>query len=132
MDTKEYLSSLGDIDKEIQLDIRRLGDLRVRIMNISAHISDDRVQTSMSDGKISNLMADIIDLENEISEKMANYYTLYYEILEKAKKLCIEEESIIVEKYLLGKSFNEIAETLGRSRRYVIYTHNKAIADIKI
>lgn len=130
--TKEYFQSIRDKESHIKMKIRQLGELRVQVMNISARISDDRVQTSKSQGKLDGMMATIIDLENEIVDDISDYYTIYNDVMNRIKDLTFEEQDVVIARYLMGKTFAEIADMTQRSRRNVIYTHNRALNKISL
>lgn len=132
MDTKEYLSRLNEMDKHIKVKLKQLGELRQTVYSISVALDPDKVQTSRSQGKIDAMMARILDLENEIGEEIADYFELYSEINHKISLLeSKEEQDVLVARYVIGKSKDEMENYVGMSRAKVTYVLRSAIGNFE-
>lgn len=70
---REFLYSLNTIDKELTDKLEKLEMLRTMAIKITACTDKEAVQSNGSQDKLGNIMAKIVDMENEINEHTDNY-----------------------------------------------------------
>ena len=89
MTTKEYLNQAKVIERRINVKLSELFHWRNLSTAISACVDSERVQTSMTSGKIENAVVKIADLEKEIDESLKEL---------RSKQKIIEKQIFMLEK----------------------------------
>lgn len=129
MDVKTYLGQIQRYDKRVQYKLSELYRLKALSTSISAGANSDvRVQGSINGGRLENSIVRIIALENEIDKIVSAYLSFNREIIDQIESMeNTNEYAVLYERYVEGKTFDEIAIDLKYSRRQVDRIHGNAL-----
>jgi hypothetical protein len=131
MNADEFLKQIERADKVISNKLYEVQ--RLRVLAVSTTVPTDRevVQTSGVSDKVGNIVAKIIDLENEINELIDEYVDL--------QRLCISiiesvknpvQYTVLHKHYVQYKSFAEIAEEEHYSYDGIMKVKRKALEQV--
>ena len=127
MTAKEYLKQAYCIDQRINAKIEQVTSLRELTVKASATLSDMPKGTPNPHSK-ENIIAKMIDLENEINADIDELVTLKQEILSVIKSVDRAEYQTLLEmRYLCFKSWEQIAVEMGYSLHHLYKKHNAAL-----
>lgn len=132
MTTKNYLSQIDRWDKMIQNKLSEICRLRAMATSTSSLNGTERVQTSINIDKLSDIVATIVDLENETNQLVNN-------LVEKRKHIVCQIDSmddvdlynILAMRYINKATFEEIASNTHWSIRKVFSMHGKALEEFE-
>ena len=129
MTAKEYLRQVGIMDRKINLDLRRLEELR----NLSMRISGGGFEQSFNPNKATEApfvksMDRIIDLERKITEEIDAYVDFKETALGMIRKVPdFDQRELLEMRYVGQMSWEEISARSGRSLRSVYRVHGMAL-----
>lgn len=132
MTTKKYLSQIDRWDKMIQNKLSEICRLREMATSTSSLNSGERVQTSLNTDKLGDIVATIVDLENETNQ-------LVDRLVEKRKYIVQQIDgiddtdyyNILAMRYINKATFEEIASNTHWSIRKVFSMHGKALEEFE-
>lgn len=131
INAKAYLYQLKDMNRTIQRNLERLSELRESMSCLGGLDCKDKVQTSPNPDKIGSIVARIVDLETETDSLIDKYADTAVEVNIVIQNACNDqEEEVLHEIYLRGKSISEIAESRKVTKSAVKKTHRKAIEKV--
>ena len=132
MTAKEYLGQAYSIDKQINAKIEQVISLKELTLKASSALSD-MPKGSRNVHSKENIIAKMMDLENEINADIDRLVTLKKEILMIIKSIDRAEYQTLLEmRYLCFKSWEKIAVEMGYSIQHIFRIHKKALTLIKI
>lgn len=103
-----YLERIQTIDNNIQKDIERLDELRLRY-GITSGGKSERVQTSMTADKMTDLICEVTELEEIINSRI-DYLNYYKTKAQKhIKELNTDYENLLYQRYFLYESLATMA-----------------------
>lgn len=128
MTVKEYLRQAYSIDQRINAKIEQVTSLRELTTRATATLSDMPSGTRNNHSK-ENIIAKMIDLEDEINADIDELIGLKQEILSVIKSVENTEYQTLLElRYLCFKSWEQIAVELGYSLHHLYKIHNAALS----
>ena len=132
-ETKHYLKRVKYLDGLINSKAEQLKDLRNMVYNISGNENNERVQTSKRVDKIGDIMSKIVDLENELDNDIDKLVDLKAEVTKRIDEIPdMECRLLLMLRYLNFKTWEEIAEKMGYSDRWVRQElHSRALKSFK-
>ena len=132
MTAVKFLEQIERADRTID---NKLGEIyRLRCLATSVTVPTDReaVQTSGVSDKVGNIVAKIIDLENEIDSMIDEYIDIRQNCIEVIESISDPLRYTVIHKhYVQYKSFVEIAEEENYTYQWVLRVHNKALGEIE-
>lgn len=133
MNAKQFLKQAYKLNEVIENDKEELETLRSLATSISNDISQERVQTSVSNDKITNIISQIVDLENEIYKEIEDLIALKKKIRDAINKLeDVNEKLVLKNRYLLFLQWDDICEKMNYSRRQMFRIHDLALEKVKV
>lgn len=134
MQVKTYLNQVDRFNRNIQYKLGEIYKLKVLATSISAVVSDDvRVKSSGNSDKISRSVIKLIELENEIDGLIDEYLDRKKLIIEQIEGIeDTNQYSVLVERYIERKPFDEIAIDMGYSRKQINRIHSEALKQFEI
>lgn len=127
MTAKEYLNSVRNADKLINLKNDELYYLSLKFAQISSQTITDRVLSSNSTDAM-KIIDKIIDLEKEINTDIDNLVDLKKEARKKINKLSDSRYiAVLTEYYINCKTWGQVAKDTGYDLRWVYRLHSKAL-----
>lgn len=128
MKAKDYLKEISRYDSMIQRKLSEVQQLRYLAVSVSAPIGNDVVSTSKGSDRIGNIIAKIVDLENEINAEIDRFVDMKRERIALIEQIPNKLQYIIIyDHYIQYKSLVEIAEAENYTYQYIIETHGEAL-----
>lgn len=119
MTAKEYLSQIRKIDIMINYKQKQLDELQHTADSITANVSSERVQSSGTQDRVGQIVAKIVDLQNEIDQDIDRLVDVKREVMAVVDQLdptCIE---LLTKRYFDFKTWEQIAEEMNYSKQWV-------------
>lgn len=127
MTAKEYLMQYRQIEKEIN----RLLEERARWAALAEKMTPSLSGMPGGAGggdRLGETVAKIVDLEREIDAKVDELMGHYRKIREAVSQIPdAKEREVLLRRYMQGQSWEEIAERMGVTGRWVYQVHKRAI-----
>jgi hypothetical protein len=131
MTVKEYLSQAYRVDRLITSKLQQVQSLRELATRATSTLSDAPHGGSRNNHRMEDIIAKMIDLENEINGDIDKLVDLKSSIVALIKGVPDPDHRILLElRYLCFKSWGEIAADMRYSKDYVFELHRKALAGI--
>ena len=128
MTVRDYLSQAHRIDKRINSKLEQVQSLRELATKATATLSDTPVGSGRNTQSMSEIIAKMIDLENEINADIDRLVDLKREIVQLIKRVTDPEHQTLLElRYLCFKPWEQIAVALGYSIQHTYRLHDAAI-----
>lgn len=120
------LKQIRILDELINDKILEIENLKTLVTKVNAACEGDRVQSSGSGDKLGDTVAKIVDLQKEINDDIDRFVDLKVECMNYVDylddKLLI---GILYKRYFQYKTYEQIAEELDVSSRWVQKVHRK-------
>lgn len=128
---KEYLKQARTLDMEINCKQEELHQLRLKATCVQSVVISERVQSSHENA--SNQVIDkILDLQREINAEICKLVELKSEIRGKISAVDVTLfRVVLIDHYINGYTFEQIAEKLNYSWRQIMRIHGLALQDFR-
>lgn len=131
MTAKEYLGQAYRIDQRINSKMEQVMSLQELAMKATSTLSDVPVSGTRNVHRMEDIIAKIIDLEDEINRDIDQLVDLKAEIVQSIKSVANAEHQTLLElRYLCFKSWEQIAVDMDYNLRHVYRMHDRAAAKI--
>ena len=128
MKAKEYLRQLKYLNNIVQSKLDDLEALRSLAQRITYVPKNIKVQESIPEDKFSELIAKIVDLQEEINNDVDNLLDLKLKITDQINSLDNDDYKLLLMlRYLNFKTWEEIAVEMGCSYQWVNVLHRRAL-----
>lgn len=132
MDTKQYLSQIRRLDRQIKNKLSELYNLKMMASSISVSNEGERVQTSGNKDQLGAVVAKIVDMEKEVDKMVDLFVYTRNKIIGQIDSMDnLDSYDILSMRYVAGKTFHEISEKTGWSIRKVFSLHGKALLEFE-
>ena len=132
MKSKEYLNRIRYSDRLISSKFRQIKNLEDMATKITMDLSTERVQSSGGDDKISSLVANIVDLQNEITRDIKKLINLKRDVVHKINSLPdASHRMVLTLRYLEFKQWEQIAVEMEYSYQWVHRIHGRALQEFE-
>ena len=129
---KEFLGRVGRIQRRIKWKKAQVEQLRELSTGCSAQISDMPRSDSPNLQRLETLVCKIADMDAEIQQDEA---ALAAEKIDLALMVCsvpsANQQAVLTERYMNGKTWTEITDALGLSRSRVFAIHEDALCSVE-
>ncbi|MCR5487435.1 MAG: DUF1492 domain-containing protein [Lachnospiraceae bacterium] len=133
MTAKEYLNRAYKINRRVTAKMKRLEALKDMVTRMNATLSDMPGSPNMDRSELEEIMAKIVDLENDTCSEIDRLVTVMKEVMNAINSVEDANCQIVLEyRYLCFRSWEDIADELGCSMRNVYILHSKALESVKI
>ena len=132
MDTKQYLSQISRLNRQIQNKLSEISQLRDLSMGIRAISNEERVQTTPNFDKIGTSIAKIDEMERNLDKLIDEYVEIKGNIVAQIDSM--EDEviyNILFARYIEKKTFEKIATEMTYSFRQITRLHGKALIEFE-
>lgn len=132
MDTKQYLSQISRLNRQIQNKLSEISQLRDLSMGIRAISNEERVQTTPNFDKIGTSIAKIDEMERNLDKMIDEYVEKKNVIISQIDSM--EDEviyNILFARYIEKKTFEKIATEMTYSFRQITRLHGKALIEFE-
>lgn len=128
MTVKEYLQQVRYYDEVIEEKFAEIDKLRALAIKVNNATDGDRVKSSPSLDKFSDIVSGIVDIQMELKDDIKAFITLKTNILDMINKLTDGRMvQVLYKRYFNYMTFEAIADELHISRRWVTTIHNRAL-----
>ena len=128
MNAKEYLGQAYRLDIRINSKLEQVDSLRILATKVTASCFGERVDGTKETSPMGNVVAKIIDLENEINREIDALVDLKIEIVNLINEIENPKYKTLLElRYLCYKSWVEIAISMLYSYKQISRLHDEAI-----
>ena len=133
MTAKEYLSQAYRVDRMITSKLQQVQSLRELATRATSTLSDAPVGGSHNNHRMEDIIAKMIDLENEINGDIDRLVDLKRGIVAAIKSVPDPDHRVLLElRYLCFRSWGEIAADMRYSKDNIFKLHAKALAAISL
>ena len=132
MNAKEFLTRGRNIEHRVETIKEQIEHYRSMVNNCTATYSDSPKSTT-SNYKLEECTQKIMELQEELCSAMVDLVDVTCEISRAIQKIeNYDYQNLLVKRYVLGQSWEKIAEDLGFALRYIHKLHGRALQEIKI
>lgn len=132
MNIREFLNQHLEINNAINSKLEQIAELRRLGASAPSPIFSESRSIGVHSDRVGRTAAKIADLENEINKEIDILVDLKYKIREIIAAVTDSIRRTILERhYLLGESWEVIAEKVGYSTRHITRLHNQAIEELE-
>jgi hypothetical protein len=129
MSIKEFLTRAYKVDKRINSKLEQVRSLRDLATKANATLSDAPKSGTPNFHRMENIIAKMIDLENEINSDIDELMNLKHDVIEAIKNVDNPEYQTLLEmRYLCFKKWEQIADDMGYEVRYLYKLHGRALS----
>lgn len=133
MNAKEYLSQAYWIDKDINAKLEQAMSLWDIAHKCTSVISDVPPSGSRNVHRLDDIITRIVQLEHELNDEIDSLIDLKEELRTAIAQVPLIEHRLLLElRYLCYRTWEEIAERLNYSTKYVYELHLKALEYISV
>lgn len=134
MQVKEFLSQATSIDTMIKSKLEQLEKSKSLSMKVISNLKGNRIDVSdeKNNEVVENIIVKMKNFENTLKDDIDRYVDLRREIEDTVNLTSDVNYRLILQlRYIAGKPWDEIADTLGYDLRTVYRLHTKAIREIE-
>ena len=132
MNAEKFLNQLYKLNNLIKSDKEEIEQLRSLATSISGNMTQERVQSSTSNDKITDIVSKIIDLEKEIQDEIKRLIDLRKEVRDVINQVeDVNERLFLRYRYILFYQWKEISDKLDCSQTQVQRIKEKAIESVE-
>lgn len=132
MNIREFLNQHFELNNAINAKLEQVAELRRLGASAPSPLFSESRSVGTHSDRVGRTAAKIADLENEINEEIDRLVDLKCQIREIIAAVPDSIQRTILERhYLLGESWEVIAEKVGYSTRHITRLHNMAIEKLE-
>jgi hypothetical protein len=132
MNAKEFLMRGINLERRVETIREQIEHYKALVNDCSVTYSDSPKSTA-SNYKLEECTQKIMDLQEELCSAMADLVDVTCEIGKAIQKLDnYDYQDLLVNRYVLGKTWEKIAEDMNYGIRNVHRLHGEALREIKI
>ena len=133
MTAKEFLSQAYRLDQRINDKIAQVADLNDLATKCTATLTGMPGSPTKSRESMSDVIAKIVDLQNEINADIDRLVDLKQDIVTAIKAVAnLEYQTLLEKRYLRFKTWEQISVEMGYTVRTVYRMHDKALKKVQI
>ena len=130
-DKIKYLKRYITLDREIDRKLKEVGRLRSKLTRITQVLTAEPRGGGTIYGKTEEILAKIVDLENEIDADIDRLVAIRDGIKTIIEAVEDDRERLLLQyRYLDGKTFEKIAVEMNYSWRQIHRLHSKALTNV--
>lgn len=130
MDAKDFFQQIRHVDKQINMKYEQLEQLKALAIKVTANISESSARVSGPARGMENTIEKIIALQEELNTDIDRYVNLKRAANEIVRQIRNEKyRYILVNRYLLDKTWETIAAELQMTYQGVCHVHGKALQE---
>ena len=131
-DKIKYLKRYINLDREIDRKLEEVARLRSKLTRVTEVYSTEPRGGGTIYGKTEEILAKIVDLENEIDADIDRLVAIRDGIKTIIEAVEDDREKLLLQyRYLDGKTFEKIAVEMNYSWRQIHRLHSKALTNLK-
>ena len=132
-DKIKYLKRYINLDREIERKLEEVSRLRSKLTRVTEVFTAEPRGGGSIYGKTEEILAKIVDLENEIDTDVDRLVTIRDGIKTIIEAVEDDRERLLLQyRYLDGRTFEEIAVQMHYSWRQIHRLHSRALTNLKM
>ena len=132
MNAKDFMMRGINLERRVETIKDQIEHYKALVNDCSVTYSDSPKSTA-SNYKLEECTQKIMDLQEELCSAMADLVDVTCEIARAIQKLGdYDYQDLLVKRYVLGKTWEKIAEEMNYELRYIHKLHGKALRELKI
>ena len=132
MNAKDFMMRGINLERRVETIKEQIEHYKALVNDCSVTYSDSPKSTA-SNYKLEDCTQKIMDLEEELCSAMADLVDVTCKIARAIQKLDnYDYQDLLVMRYVLGKTWEKIAEDMNYELRYIHKLHGKALRELKI
>lgn len=131
MRAKEYLKRIRKIDLMIRNRLMERQQWLDMALSITAQSNGERVQSSGRQQKMADAIAEYLDIGNDDNGEIGRLKAERREIIATIEQLNITEYDLLYKVYVQQLSFQEVADSVDRSKDWVKTMHGRALQSVQ-
>lgn len=132
MNAKDFMMRGINLERRVETIKDQIEHYKTLVNDCSVTYSDSPKSTT-SNYKLEDCTQKIMDLQEELCSAMADLVDVTCEIARAIQKLDnYDYQDLLVMRYVLGKTWEKIAEDMNYELRYIHKLHGKALRELKI
>ena len=131
MKSKEYLLQIRRLDRLIENKCYEADHWKTVACGTGTYSTDERVQSSGSKQKMADAIDRYIDLQKEIDKEIDRLVDLKREVIRTIEVLPTDEYDILHKMYVQGMTFQDVADSAGKSYSWATTIHGRALASLQ-
>lgn len=129
---KDYLNQIGLLNAKIENMLRARSDLMAMATRVTPQMQTVAVSSWGGIDKIGDAVAKIVDLDRRIDREIDALVALKGAAIARLNRLTSKNHyNILFKRYVLGLTFERIAEEMGYTYRGICYLHGRALLDFE-
>ena len=133
MTAKEYLNQAYWLDRRINSKLEQLDTLRAMATKTTSIMRDDVVSHTRNVHSLQDVIAKIVDMQNEVNADIDRLVDLKSDIMHTIKEVNNPEYQTLLElRYLCYKDWVDIADTMHYSESNVFKLHSRALQAVPV
>lgn len=128
MTTKEYLSQIQRLERQIQNKLSEICKLRTMAIGITSSNDSERVKSSPDKDKLGTMVSKIVDIEREVDEMINKRFFIVSQIDSISDT---DMYDILTKVYILGKDLKVIAIERGVTYRHISRIFKNSISEFE-
>ena len=132
-EVKKYLNQISFYNSRINSKLERRDRLKAMMTKITPTLRDDAVSGGHgSQDKLSDGMAELIDLEADINREIDSYVNAIRDVSKTIDEVEDEKQyKVLDQRYVHGKTLEQIAVEMGYTYRNICYIHGDALESVR-
>ena len=131
MRARDFLERIEKIDSMIRNKLEEMERWRTLAESTTAPINGDRVQSSSDQQKMANAAIECVMIEQELQSQINRLRQARQDIIDVIEQLPTKQYDLMHKVYILGMTFQEIADLQGKTKSGVSNMHRKAIKNVQ-
>lgn len=128
METKQYLSQISRLERQIQNKLSEIYQLKTMACNVTVSNDNERVQASGAKDKVSAVVSKIVDMEHEVDNMIDKRCDIVVQIESMENT---EFYDMLAQIYILKKELKVVAVEKKISYSHVKRVHGQAIEEFE-
>lgn len=132
IDAKRYLQQVKQCEVRIQIKMEDLEQLKAFTTKVTSTLSDVSVSGTKNNDKMGDAIVRIIELQNDINCEIDRLVDLKKEVCAVLDKVSNEDQhTVLYKRYVLFKTWEQIACDMNMTYRNVCYIHGRALQAVE-
>lgn len=131
MRAKDFLERISKIDRMIANKTEEMERWRTLAESTTAPISGDHVQSSSDQQKMANAVIQFLTIEQELQGQIKRLKKVRQDAIEVIEQLPANQYDTMYKVYILGMTYQQIADMQGKTRGAVSNTHRKGMKNVQ-
>ena len=132
MSTKDFLRQYINANKSINAKLDQISKLRALATKSTTVLSDDKVSGSISNDKIADIVAKIVDMERQVDDEIDALQDIKDSVMNAIREVNdMRLQNLLERRYINDQKWEQIAFEMGYDIRWIYRMHGQALYRIQ-